>query len=246
MLDPGYYANIFEVSVPKMELKFVTAERRDYPKLKELREEIERERKVIFVFAPQGSDKVYGYGEDMEWLLNKGFQFEQVNLYEFPKLTARMIIEGVIGKAGTLGYKPTQKDEGRYVLFNQEKFRETTDGEVKVYQGYDVRSLYLRDSENDELKFCLVVDVCFSFKDVDDEPLNFRDITLRFGTNTLKEVRRIQKDLIPTGINPEVSRQRLLDDIVPFIEELTPITLPCSLKCEINVKPCRIVVGVQE
>jgi len=73
--------------------------------------------------------------------------------------------------------------------------------------------------------------------------LNFHDIVTKFGSITLREIRQIQKDLIPTGINKEISRQRLIEDIVPFVEQFSEIDLPCDLKSKITSFPARIILG---
>lgn len=254
-IELGYYINLFNILVPEQEVQIMVSERTKYPILRELREEIKKSGKEIFVYAPVESDKVYGYGKDMEWLSNKDFCLETINLYDKPKLTSRMIIEGVINRAKEIGYIPQKlkqdkniyqvlnKNKGRLKLYSYGKFKKTSDNQIKVFMGYDLRVIFLKDPVEDKLSFGLIVDAAYSLKDVNDKPLDYHAIISRFGSSTLREVRQIQKDLIPTGINREVSRQRLIEDIIPFVEQLNEIELPCGLKVKINLSPCRIILG---
>ncbi len=253
-LDLGYYVNMFEVIVPEQEIEIMVCERSKYPSLKEFRNEIKENRKEVFVYAPQRSDKIYGYGPEMGWLSNKGFSSDRINLYEIPRLTGRMILEGVINKAMLMGfvffkfnqnvdiYQILDKNRGRLKIFKR-KPEVTSDGKVRVFTGYDLRVVFLRDPMENRLNFSLVVDITYSLRDEKDRPLNYRAIVLEFGPHTLREVRQIQRDLIPTGINREVSRQRLNEDIIPFVEQLSEIELPCGLEAKITSEPCRIILG---
>ncbi len=257
-IELGYYANLFEVLVPAQEIQVMVCKRANYPSLRELREGIKKSRKEIFVYAPEGSDIIYGYGNGMEWLFDKDFNLETINFYDKPKLTSRMIIEGVIKKARQIGLSPrkTKQDKdicqildenkGRWKFYNPEKAKITSDNQVRVFIGYDLRVIFLRDPLEDRLNFGLIVDITYFLRDMNDNPLNYRAITSRFDRNTLREVRQIQKDFIPTGINREVSRQRLIEDIIPFVEQLGEIELPCGLKVKVVSNPCRIILGDED
>jgi len=253
-LDLGYYVNMFKVIVPEQEIEIMICDRSKYPSLKELRNQIKENRKEVFVYVPQRSDKIYGYGPEMSWLSNKGFSSDRINLYEIPRLTGRMILESVIDKTIQMGfvflefnqnadiYQILDKNMGRLKIFKR-KPEVTSDGKVRVFIGYDLRVIFLRDPMENRLNFGLVVDITYSFRDEKDRPLNYRVIVLESGPHTLREVRQIQRDLIPTGINKEISRQRLNEDIIPFVEQLSKIELPCGLEAKITSEPCRIILG---
>ena len=154
MLEPGYYLNMFEVTLLSDEAEFMIAERSQYPSLEELRGEIESSKKKIRLYAPTGSSKVFGYGEDKEWLASKGFTKEVVKFTDQPKLTGRVILEGIVDKAKELGYYPMPESEkGRVILLNEKEFMTTQDGNVCVYKAYDIRVIYLRDVISGELKY---------------------------------------------------------------------------------------------
>lgn len=243
-LDVGFYVNLFEVAVLDKDIKIMVADRSQHPVLKELREEIEKTEKEIFVYAPERSDKVYGYGKDMEWLSGKGFKQTTAKLREEPKLAGRMILEGIVRKANELGYSPIfSKDKGRCRLFSETEYKSTSNGNVRVFIGGDVRVVFLRDPQEDQIRFGLIMDIDYSLRNLDGETLNYQTITSMFGSNTLKEVRQIQKDLIPTGINREASRQRLIEDIIPFVKKLQEIELPCGLEAKIDYNPSRVILG---
>jgi len=244
MLDSGFYTNLFEVIVPEKEIDIMTDEKIKHPNLKDLRNEIDLTGKEVFIYSLERSEKVYGYGKDMELLSSKGFNRDRINLHVEPRLTGKMILEGVLNKAKEFGYSPIfGKERGRYKLFNWDKYNTTSNNQVRVYMGYDIRIIFLREPVEDRLYFNIIVDITYSIKDLNDSTLNYNDIISRFGPKTLREFRQIQKDLIPTGINREVSRQRLIEDIIPFVKKLEKIKLPCNIEAKIIDNPSRIILG---
>gem|GEM_PF-1271142 len=246
VLDAGYYANLFEVVLKDSEVAVVACERSKFPDLRELRERIREAGQNISVYAPGHSDTVFGYGRDLQWLRRKGFASQTVAFQQQPQLTGRIVLDGIVAKARSLGYAPSFEKKGRCKLFNWSSFQTTASGEVRVFKGYDTRVFYLEDEAASAFTFNLVVDMCFAFRDGREQPLNFRDISARFPAGTVGQVRRIQGDLVPTGINTEISRQRLLDSVVPFVRGLGEFDLPCGGKAEISASPLRIVVGAQD
>lgn len=247
MLEPGYYANLFEVQVPDYEIQLMVCERKKLPELKTLRNEISKAGKHIFVYALAYSDLVYGYGVDKSWLEAKGFEITSVKLYDEPRLTSRLVLDSFIESARELGYIPSFQGEiGRCKLFNWDKYQVTSDGNVRIFSGFDVRTVFLKDHEKDSLCFNIVIDSCFALRDVQNNRLNSRDIVSQFGSETLKEVRQIQGDLIPTGINTEVSRKRLYSEILPLLNHIKEITLPSGITAKVCEYPSRIVVGEGE
>jgi len=245
-LQPGYYANMFEVSLQGDEAPVVICDRSKYTKLKDLRDEITKAGKDVFVYAPGHSNVIYGYGKDKEWLRDKDFTDDNVSLHEVPQLTGRMIHDAFINRAKELGYSPVYPFEiGRCRLYNWNGFRPTSDGNVKVFLGFDTRVVFLSDEPSNKLSFDIIVDVRYKLKYSSDNPVNFHDIVTRFGGLTLKNVRQIQRDLIPTGINTEVSRQRMIEQVLPFIGKIGEITLPCGVKASISLTPVRIIVGAE-
>uniref|UniRef100_A0A7C2BLX1 Uncharacterized protein n=1 Tax=Thermosphaera aggregans TaxID=54254 RepID=A0A7C2BLX1_9CREN len=52
-LDSGFYINLFEISIPEKEIRIMRAERSKYSDLRELRNEIAKAEKEIFVYAPK-------------------------------------------------------------------------------------------------------------------------------------------------------------------------------------------------
>jgi len=204
-LDVGLYLNLFPVEVPTYPIRFLEADRSRYSDLRPLRDELSQLGKMVWVYAED--DKVYGYGKDCDWLRSKGFCETDVTLPDKPRLTARMILEGFIDRIEQDDYTPLE-GKGRYAVFNWAEYQLTSDGNVRLYRGFDLRSLFMKNRETGKLAFGLIVDVTYAFRDQANEPLNAHDIRERFGSNMFLEVRQIQGDLLPTGrINTEVSRQ---------------------------------------
>ena len=247
MLEPGYYVNMFEVKILRDRAEFMVVDRSKYPSLHSLREEIERREKEVYVYAPVGSSKVFGYGKDFKLLASKGFQKIIINFVEEPRLTGRLILEGIIRKPAEYGFSSlSQREKGRSILLNENNFNETSDGNVRVYKCYDLRVIYLKDIIDSVLKFYAIIDIRFLFRDKTNKPLSMTEIIQFYGSNTLKEIRVIQKDFVKIGekfkANTEASRQRLLEDIIPFVKMIKDFTLPCNVNARLTTTPCRIIM----
>lgn len=240
-LDVGLYLNLFPVEVPTYPIRFLEADRSRYSDLRPLRDELSQLGKMVWVYAED--DKVYGYGKDCDWLRSKGFCETDVTLPDRPRLTARMILEGFIGHLKEERYTPVER-KGRCEVFSWTKYQSTSDGNVRLYRGFDLRSLFLRNRETGELIFGLIIDVTHAFRDQANESLNAHDIRERFGSKTFSEVRQMQGELLPTGrINTEVARQRLVDHILPFVRCFPNFQLPCDITVSLHHEPTRIILG---
>lgn len=240
MPDIGYYSNIFPVELMNDSVEILVAARKKFPDLRVLRSEIEDKKKEAFVYADE--DKIYGYGKDLEWLSSKGFTPVKVNLQDIPRLTGRMILDGFITKLGDHGFSPIF-GRGRCKLLNWDNFTETSDGMVRIHKGFDVRSLFLLDRKSKDLIFGLVIDIIYALRDRSNNHLNSHDVVSKYGRGTFREIRQIQGDLIPTGINTEVSRQRFVEEILPIVERFNEFWLPCGIEARINKAPLRVILG---
>ena len=240
-LDIGLYINLFQVEVPNNSVQVVAANRKKYPNFRSLRDDIERFGQSIRIYAD--GDIVYGYGKDCDELLSNGFSESNIFLHDTPRLTSRMILEGFVKQIKEVGYEPLEQ-KGRVEAFNWNEYRSTRDGNVCIYQGFDLRSIFLKDRGIDKLVFGLVVDVTHAIRDRNGNSLNAHSISERFGSNTLIETRQIQGDLLPTRkINTEVSRQRLLERILPFVSKFSTFRLPCEVQVSLQHEPLRIILG---
>ena len=240
-LDVGLYLNLFPVEVPTDPIRFLEADRSLYVNLRPLRDELIQLGKRAWVYAE--GDKVYGYGKDCDSLRPKGFYETDITLPDRPRLTARMILEGFIDRIKQDLFTPLER-KGRYEVFNWAEYQSTSDGNVRVHRGFDLRSLFLKNRETGELVFGLIVDVAYTLRDQSNESLNAHDIRERFGSETFSETRQIQGDLLPTRrINTEVARQRLLDHILPFVSRFTDFQLPCDIAVSLSHEPTRIILG---
>lgn len=239
-MDVGYYINIFPVEFQENTIEVVTVNREKFSDLRPLREEIRSAEKEVFVYAD--GDKVYGYGRESAWLSSKEFSSAKINLNDTPRLTGRMILEGFVNKLKEKGYSPVE-GKGRCRIFNWTQPQQTSDGNVNVFKGFDLRSIFLKDQENNEFIFGIVIDVTYAFRDNRGNPLNFRYIVTQYGSQTLRNVRQIQGDLIPTGINTEISRQRFIEEILPFVKNFPNFQLPCDIEAMLKAEPMRLILG---
>jgi hypothetical protein len=240
-LDLGFYLNLFPVDVPDNPVRVMTLDRSQYPDLRPLRKELQQSGQMVWVYAD--GDKVYGYGSHLDALQSKGFAETSICLQDTPRLTGRMILEGFIHKIKSEGYTPSLERKGRCEVFNWNEYRTTHNGGVRVYRGFDLRSIFLRDRSADKLVFGLVVDVMYAFQDQQGQSLSPYQIRQCFSNLILSEVRRIQGDLIPTGINTEVARQRLLEHILPFVRRFPDFRLPSDVAVHLHPEPVRVVLG---
>jgi len=231
---------MFPIKISGDHFNAMVIERRRLKNLTYLRERIKKAGKVIYLYA--WYDRVYGYGRDLNWLANEGFRPLELSIYDVPRLTSRMILDGILDKAMNLGFNPIFS-KGRVKLFSPKNFNITSNKRVFVYKGYDLRVFFFKFEPRKQIIFSLVCDVIFFIRDEKDRPLNFREIISKYGTSTLREVRIIQGDLIPTGINTEIARQRFLDDIIPFVRRIGDFKLNCGLTASINHNPIRIIIG---
>jgi len=236
----GLYVNLFPVQVPDDPIQLMAVDRSRYPDLRLLRDDLQRPGQMAWLYAD--GDKVYGYGRDCDILASRDFVKLEIRLEDAPSLTGRMVLEGFLERINREGYMPVW-GKGRCRTFNWNRYQTTRDGQVRVCHGYDLRSLFLYDANTAKMVFGLVIDATYAFKDQAGEPLSPYEIRRRFGSQALRQVRQIQGDLIPTGINTEVARQRLLEDVLPFVSRFPSFHLPCDVRVSLSPEPVRIVLG---
>lgn len=244
-IEPGYYLNLFTVNLKKTNFEIMLIDRKNLHPIKELYNDIEKKEIKISLYADK--EVVFGYGEDIDFLQNLDFHTKAISTDDSPALTCKLILDGVISTAMQIGYhKLYREKKGRLQLYNPENYVLTTNRSVKVLPTYDVRVIYLVDPIQNSLFFGLVVDCRYILRDINDKPLNFHQIVEKYGSSTVRDIRQIQKDLIPTGLNPETSRQRLLDEVIPFIKNFQEIKLPCDIDASVSYEPIRVILGDDE
>jgi len=238
-LGPGIYLNLFPVDIPIEPVKLMIAERSQFTDLRPLREEIQEAGVELNVYG--AGHKVYGYGQDCAWLKAKGFKDEQISLHDtHPQLVAHCIGEGFLDALRPSGYEPLPR-KARWEVFEWSEFIPILDGKVRVHKGFDLRAIWWHDVHR---MFGLIIDVSWAFRDERNQPLNSYLIRQRYGYATLIEVGQIQGEYLPDRrINTEVSRQRLQEHILPFIQEHSKFDLPCGGKAVVQGEPVRVIVG---
>jgi hypothetical protein len=243
-IDAGVYINIFTVNVPVEPAYILSTPRSVMGDLRSAREDMLKRGMDIRFFAPGYSDKVYCYGRDIDYLRDSNFSEDVVSLYEVPKLTTRLIVEGITDQLTTEGYD-IQFGKGRMIAFPSKSFRVAMPSMIKVYMGYDLRSTFWLDQFDGGMTYGLVVDVTWAFRDEHDRPMHPRQVAER---NAMREVGNIQGEYLPGGFhfNTEVSRQRLVEKIMPFAKDHRTFSLPCGGNAELSDLPVRILIGGRE
>lgn len=235
-LDPGLYTNVFEVRVPNDPVTVIVAPSAKYPDLRPLREEISRASWNCRVYRV--GDRVFGYGEQRELLASKSFRPEMIRLQDEPALCGRLIQEGLADYLKNQGYREWS-GKGRVTLYEPKPYRELVGPRLRVYRGYDLRTLWRRQDE--DIVFGLVVDVCWEIQDSGGQRLSPSGIAQY---NAMRQVAQIQEELLPTGqINTEVARLRLQNHILPFVRAHGSFSLPCGGDAKIGDTPMRVVLG---
>jgi hypothetical protein len=238
-LDPGIYTNIFQVQLPDMRVETMTNSTGTCPSLRDLREETQASSRNIRVY--RHDNIIFGYGPDSDWLIAKGFKRQQVRLYDYPKWCVRMIVEGLVDHLTAQGYREWL-GKGRTRLYEPQPFGEAAQGRFRLFKGYDLRAIYL--PRNGRLLFGLIVDICWEIQDASGKRLSTQEIAQH---NAMGEITQLQEEFLPGNrINPEVSRLRLQNHILPFVQKNNKFSLPCSGNVEVTLSsvPLRVIVGV--
>jgi len=240
-IEPGFYTNVFEVEVPSEPVDVMIASTSDYPDLRPLREEITRNSWSCRVCRVR--DRVFGYGKDCNVLENKSFRSQQLYLKDEPDLCKRLILEGLVDLLRIEGYREWSRTRiGRVKLYEPKPYRSAARGQLQVYRGYDLRSIWWK--QESQVHFGIVVDLCWEVQDEEGKRLSTPEI-VRF--NAMMEIGQIQDEFLTDGkINTEVARLRLQKHILPWVRwvrEYNRFTLPCGGEATIITVPVRVVIG---
>jgi hypothetical protein len=235
-LDPGLYTNVFEVEIPAKPVDVMVASTSDYPDLRPLREEIERNSWRCRVYRVR--DQVFGYGGERNVLANKLFQATQLSLQNEPALCTRLILEGLSEQVRSKGYRECSM-KGRLILYESKPYRMAAGGDIQVYRGYDLRSIWWQ--QESQVRFGIVVDVRWEIQDIAGKRLSPTEIA-RY--NAMMEIGQVQDEILSNGrINTEVARLRLQNHILAWVREHNCFSLPCGGEATIITMPVRVVMG---
>lgn len=243
-LDTGLYVNLFEVEFEDCDADLMRASRSRFPALRDFRKQLADRNLAVRVYAVD--EWVYGYGPDRDQLAESGFEPKTIRIREIPQLTSRLILEGYADSLKQAGYT-CHWSFGRAFAYQFKTPLLTTTAGVKLFRGFELQSLYLLDPETENLVYGMVINAVFKYRDQNDKPLNTREVVTRFGSDTLRQLRIKQGDLAPIGgINLEVSRQRLMELTLPFVNARHSFELPCGIPAELTQQPVRVVLAGQE
>lgn len=237
-LDPGIYTNVFPVNILDVTVTVMTASADAFPSLRDLREQIHASSRSIRVYRL--GDVVFGYGSHLDWFADKGFEKQQKRLFDYPKWCARMIVEGLTDHLKAQGYREWT-GKGRITLYESKPFGQAAQGQIQVFRGYDLRSIYWQ--RDNRLLFGLIVDICWEIQDAYGNRLSPQRIAQY---NAMAEIAQIQEEFLPGNhINLEVSRLRLQNHILPFVQNNKTFDLPCgeNIKATLNEVPVRVILG---
>jgi len=242
--DPGIYVNIFPVKIPEEDIPIMVADRALFRSLQELRQELGERGVNARVYTPPEDNYVYGCGSDAKVLESYEFREITLRLVNVPKLTTRLIIEGLLDTLQNGGFELYPK-KGRSLVYHPELFLEIEDGRIRIHRGYDLRSFFWKDAATQQLTFGVIVDIFWLLRDKEGNPLNMRQIKDRYGYPAVVAIAQAQGEYLPgtVRINTEIARQRFQEHILPFVTEHKEFNLPCGVKVELVPEPVRVILG---
>ncbi len=243
-MDAGIYVNLFPVELKDRRAEFMVVDRARYPKLRDLRQQLVDQEIRARVCAAR--DLVYGYGIDQGLLDAFGFRSENVDVASVPELTSRLVLEGYVDSLELAGYT-CQWSFGGAIAYQFGTPIVVAQSGVRLFRGFDLRSMFLLDPETNEVVYGIVIDAAFTYRDTASAPISPADIVTKYGPETLRLLRIRQGDLSPRGgINLEVARQRLTELIIPFVSVRHSLVLPCGISAELSQLPIRVALSTEE
>jgi hypothetical protein len=242
-MDVGIYLNMFEVEFDDSPVTVMATSRNKFPDLRDLRDTLKKRSLDAQVYSVES--QIYGYGLQQNELEAFGFSPVQVQIKSIPKLATRLILEGFVTSLAEAEYSCQWNKRGPKVY--QFHTPLLTHKEVKLYRGFELQSLYIYNPEIDDLSFVLVIDALFTYRGPQHEPLRPDEVIQRFGKETFDALLIRQGELAPQGkINLEVSRQRLLQQTLPFVEKRGTFVLPVHITARLSQEPVRVVLAGDE
>lgn len=237
----GIYTNVFPVILPEEKVTVMVIERSKASDLRPMNEEIARAGAQVQIYAHK--DRVFGYGRDaVDFLSTKGFQETHVRLFEHYALGAHLVIDGIVSLALGRGFWLRKNFSplgviGRTEIFRSQPTGIVAQGSVKIFAGYDLRCAYHVAVES----LGLIVDVIWAYQDRDGNPLSTREMAKR---NAMTEALCIQEELLrgTCRVNSQISKIRLHQQILPFVQEFQSVPLPCGGEAHIESVPFQVIL----
>jgi len=243
-MNVGIYCNLFPVEIEDKSLNLAVIDRREYPTLRQLREELESCR----VYALE--DKVYGFGEDLSELLKRGFEEIQLSIYEKPKLTCRLIKEGFIDALTQKGYV-VEWDRIKPRAYDIKNPISVSIPGVNVFEGCEFRVIYLKDLLTRSLCYGISLDLRYRLE-LNGEPASYgkiwsyvaRNYNIELAKDVIREIRVHTGDLTPSGKrNAEAAKFRF-EKILKIVDRVNKFRLPTGHKVELAKTPVRVILEV--
>jgi hypothetical protein len=240
-VELGIYVNLFETTPQIGTRKFTVAPSTALPNLEVLREKVKN---AVFY---RYDDNVVAFGPRADGLEELGFGSQDIDLSNNPKVVTALLREGFLSDAARKGYE-VKRGFTNLVLDRQHPI-ETLLGGLVIFQGFDIRSMFIRNPYTTNLVYGFIADLRFKFE-LDGIPASYSAINQHaweerpdIASQVIRDVRVKTGDLLPSGgFNTESSRWRL-GRIQQFMAEFSTITLPDGTMSPISTEPMRVVIG---
>jgi len=237
----GNCTNLFLVEIEDKPLELCVADRNKFQDLRALRESLKKCRVYAYI------DKVYGYGEDVTELLDKGFTRTNENIQENPHLVSRLLFEGFGDKLqDDLNFNVEWKRiKARAFDFNN--IIKTSCDEVSLVKGYEFRTVFLFDSESEQIVFGLIIDLKHRFQ-LNNNPISLfgirRFVLQNYNEETAKKVIRELRtktgDITPSGSRNEEAARFRYDEIIGFVNKINTFNLPTGHSVVLSQNPVHV------
>ena len=240
-LDIGLFINLFEIKLSSNKINVVCCSRNKHQNVNELREKFKEDN--INVSLISSNENIFGYGKDIEKLLKYDFNTKEVDLFEEPQLTKNLITESLIDFLKTIGFTVIDTKFELLVKRMQKKI-ELIPSELFLVKCFKLKISYLFNHETKKLCYILSIDTLVSTIDNKNNRLNYHDLKIKYGSDVFYKIKEIQKEYLPNRkINLEISKLKLLDEILPFVNTLNYFCIDDNITAEVISNPLRIVLG---
>jgi hypothetical protein len=241
-MDPGVYVNIYEVKLDNENLTLVKAVRKNFPKLKNLREKIKKSKVYPL------KDQVYGYGDDLSELRELGFRDFKIKTYDVPQLTCSMILDGFADQLERSGFE-IESIKFRRRAFDTQKPIQLSLKEIILLQGCEFRTIFLMNPMEETLVFGIILDLKYKFE-MNGSPASYYDIrksvsekySSEKATEIIREIRIKTGDLTPYGRRSSESSSFRMEKIRKIVDRVdSDFILQTGVKATLMKEPIRVV-----
>jgi len=237
-MELGIVCNIFRIDLSSYMSNIAVCQRSRYPNLEDLRSNFKNQK--VFFYADKA--EIYSYGSNLKQLSIIGFKEDIIDLHDQPRLASAIIKDGFINHLIRNKFE-IFFNKGRIYAYNVNKPISIDNTDLSLINGFDFNIFYLYDI--DTISFVISIDTKYKIIDKNNSRFSFYKIKKEYNSNILSQIRIKQGDILPLNntMNTEVSKERLLNHIIPFVKNNTNFVIPNGKNATLEDEPLKIVIG---